>query len=451
LPGGGIDNFWYVALPNISFMGMRSREDDRVRELEPIINGALASVPGAFGFARQSSLFTQGFAGTRSVNIDVTGPDLNRVLQIATRVFGQIPQVLPGASARPIPSLDLGSPEVQVYPDRVRAADVGFSATDIGLAVNSLVDGADISEFRLEGREIELILKGRDRWTRHTQDIAQLPLAAPDGRIITLADVSDVRLRQGPISINRVERQRAVTLETALPDAIPLETAISAIEEQIIKPLRDQNEIGNLYDIRLTGTADDLTRLREEMAVNFTLAVVLTYLLLAALFQSFIYPFVIILTVPLATFGGVLGFRIMQLFDSTQQLDILTMLGFFILVGTVINNAILIVYHALQLMREGQDPRDAVIESVRVRVRPIFMSTGTSVLAMMPLIVMPGAGSELYRGLGSVVVGGLALSTAITLILTPLVFSYVIELVLKLRARLGMAEVVVASTPSENF
>ena len=430
---------------------MRSRVDSRVRELEPIINEALRSVTGAFGFARQSSIFTSGFAGTRSLNIDVMGPDLNRVLQIATKVFGQVSQVIPGASARPIPSLDLGSPEIHVYPDRVRAADVGFSATDIGLAINALVDGADISEFRLDGREIDLILKGRERWTRHTQDIAQLPLAAPDGRIITLGDIADVRLRQGPVSINRVERQRAVTIETALPDDVALEAAIGLIEEEIIQPLRDEGEIGSVYDIRLTGTADDLTKLREEMILNFALAVVLTYLLLAALFQSFIYPIVIILTVPLAIFGGVLGFRIMQLFDSTQQLDILTMLGFFILVGTVINNAILIVYHALQLMKEGQNPREAVIESVRVRVRPILMSTGTSVLAMMPLIIMPGAGSELYRGLGSVVVGGLALSTVITLLLTPLVFSYVIELVAKLRGAMGLAEVLVTSKASEEF
>ncbi len=451
LPGGGISNFFFVALPNQAFMGMRAHDNERVRELEPIINGALRSVPGAFGFARQSSLFTRGFAGTRSVSIDVTGPDLTRVLEIAGTVFAQVPNVLPGSSARPIPSLDLGSPELRVYPNRVRAADVGFTATDIGLAVNSLVDGADISEYRLQGREIEMILKGRERWTRHTQDIGQLPLAAPDGRIITLADISDIKMRQGPISINRVERQRAVTIETALPDNIPLEAAIEIIEDQIVKPLREKGEIGTVYDIRLAGTADDLSRLRSEMSINFVLAIVLTYLLLAALFQSFIYPFVILLTVPLATFGGVLGFRIIQLFDATQQLDILTMLGFFILVGTVINNSILIVYHALQLMRDGQTPRKAVIESVRVRVRPIFMSTGTSVLAMLPLIIMPGAGSELYRGLGSVVVGGLALSTIFTLILTPLVFSYVIELVLKLRATMGLPEIAVTGKIEERL
>jgi HAE1 family hydrophobic/amphiphilic exporter-1 len=143
----------------------------------------------------------------------------------------------------------------------------------------------------------------------------------------------------------------------------------------------------------------------------------------------------------------VLGLRTVQLFDPHLQMDVLTMLGFVILVGTVINNAILIVYQALNYMREGQDPRTAVKESVRVRVRPIFMSTSTSVLGMLPLVIMPGAGSELYRGLGSVVVGGLAMSSVITLILTPLVFSYAIELVIKIRGLFGLKEVAVTKTP----
>ncbi|MFQ5608284.1 MAG: efflux RND transporter permease subunit, partial [Candidatus Zixiibacteriota bacterium] len=141
---------------------------------------------------------------------------------------------------------------------------------------------------------------------------------------------------------------------------------------------------------------------------------------------------------PLATFGGVLGLRVVQLADSGQQLDVLTMLGFVILIGTVINNSILIVHQALRFMRDGQDARNAVKESVRIRVRPIFMSTATSALGMLPLVVMPGAGSELYRGLGAVVVGGLVLSSVVTLALTPLVFSFAIELVSKTRAALGM-------------
>ena len=447
LPGGGVDNFFYVAFSGQAFMGMRARDAARAAELVPLANRALFSIPGAIGFASQTSLFGRGFAGTRSVRIDVTGPDLSEVLQIAGQVFGQVGEVLPGANARPEPGLDLGNPEVRVYPDRVRAADVGLDASQIGRTINALVDGAIVSEYFLNGREIDLLIRGREDRSRFTQDIAQLPMAVGDGRIVTVGDVADVTLAQGPVQINHAERQRVVSILTVLPEGIPLEKAVALLEEKIVAPLTEQGRIGGLYDINPSGTADDLTRLRGELATDFNLAVVLTYLLLAALFQSFIYPLVIMLTVPLATFGGVLGLNVVQIFDAGQQLDVLTMLGFVILVGTVINNSILIVYHALQLMREGVDPRSAVRESVRVRVRPILMSTGTSAFGMLPLIVMPGAGSELYRGLGSVVVGGLAVSTVITLVLTPLVFSYAIETVAKVRKLLGLTSEVVSVAP----
>jgi len=281
-------------------------------------------------------------------------------------------------------------------------------------------------------------LKGRENLSRHTQDIAQLPLATPAGRVVTVGDLADVEMHQGPVQINHVEKQRAVSIESALPDNIALEEAINRIRTQIVGPMRQQGQVGGFYDIKISGTADDLSKLRKELTTDFILALLLTYLLLAALLQSFSYPIVIMLTVPLATFGGVLGLRLMQLFDSRLQLDILTMLGFIILVGTVINNSILLVYQALHLMRDGKETTEAVKQAVRVRVRPIIMSTASSVFGMLPLVIMPGAGSELYRGLGSVVIGGLALSSVITLVLTPLVFTYAIELTAKLRALVGL-------------
>ncbi len=448
LPGGGVDNFFLVALRNQAFFGLRGRDPERGGELVPVANRALFSIPGAIGFASQSSLFGRGFAGSRSVRIDVSGPELPHILQVAQRVFGQVSEVVPGSNSRPIPGLDLGNPEVRVYPDRVRAADMGMDASIIGRSVNALVDGAIVSEYFHNGREIDLLIKGRDDWSQHTQDIALLPIATGRGRVVTIGDVADIRLDQGPVQINHVERQRTVSIETVLPDGIALEEAVARIENEVVQPLRDEGLVGGLYDINLSGTADDLTRLRSELFTDFNIAVVLTYLLLAALFQSFTYPLVIMLTVPLATFGGVLGLNIVQLFDSAQQLDVLTMLGFVILVGTVINNSILIVYQAINLMRDGWNPRSAVKESVRVRVRPILMSTGTSTFGMLPLIIMPGAGSELYRGLGSVVVGGLVVSTVISLVLTPLVFSYAIELVLKVRSMFGLKEKAVSTAPS---
>lgn len=441
LPGGGVDNFFFVALPNQAFFGLSCSEEGRAAELLPVANGAIYSVPGAFGLATQFSLFGGGFAGTRSVQIDVTGPDLEKTLGIAGQVFMQVGTVLPGSNSRPIPALDLGNPEVRVIPDRVRAADAGYTAVQVGEAVNALVDGAVVSEFRHQGEEIDLVLEGQEHWTQHTQDVAHLPMATTRGDIITVGDIASVVQQQGPVQINHVERQRAISVETSLPDSIPLAEAVARIENQIITPLRQSGQIGGLYDITMSGTADDLSRLWNALLGDFHLAILLTYLLLAALFQSFTYPLVVMLTVPLGMLGGVLGLRFVQLFDSNLQLDVLTMLGFVILIGAVISSSILIVYHALDLMREGKSPREAVKESVRVRVRPIFMTAATSVFGQLPLVIMPGAGSELYRGLGAVVLGGIVVSTVFTLVLTPLVFAYAIELVQSVRVRFGLSPV----------
>lgn len=171
------------------------------------------------------------------------------------------------------------------------------------------------------------------------------------------------------------------------------------------------------------------------------LALLITYLLMAALFESFAHPFVIMFTVPLAAVGGFAALRVVHqvsLYDVTtpiQQLDVLTMLGFVILIGIVVNNAILIVHQALNFMRQqALAPKAAVALSVRMRTRPIFMSAMTSIFGMFPLVVMPGAGSELYRGLGSVVLGGLLVSTVFTLVVVPAMFT----LLLDLRAWLSM-------------
>jgi HAE1 family hydrophobic/amphiphilic exporter-1 len=191
--------------------------------------------------------------------------------------------------------------------------------------------------------------------------------------------------------------------------------------------MEEQGRLGGLYRASISGTADKLTQTAGTLRRTFLLAIVITYLLMAALFESFVYPFVIMFSVPLAALGGVLGLATMNLFIH-QPLDVLTMLGFIILVGTVVNNAILIVHQSLNHMRtDGMGSREAIREAVQNRIRPIFMSVSTSVFGMLPLVLWPGAGSELYRGLGSVVVGGLIVSTVFTLFLVPAMFSLMLD------------------------
>jgi len=162
------------------------------------------------------------------------------------------------------------------------------------------------------------------------------------------------------------------------------------------------------------------------MRIQLLLALAIVFLVMAVLFESFIYPLIILLSVPVAAAGGVAGLVILNQF-TFQPLDMLTMLGFVILVGIVVNNAILLVHQTLHHIRvDGMLPNNAIVNATRNRIRPIFMSTLTSVVGMLPLVVRPGAGSELYRGLGSVVVGGLSLSALLTLLLVPPMLALVV-------------------------
>lgn len=430
LPGPPVDNMFFVAFGRSAFMGARSADPTRVRELIPVIQGPVfGGVPGTFAIVQQSSLFQRGGSGGRAIDIEITGPDLGRLIGLGGRVFGQVHQVVPGAQSRPIPSLDLGNPEVRIHPDRVRAADSGLSARDIGAAVNALLDGALVDGYQFEGEEIDLVLRGEEDWFR-TQDIAALPIYTPRGQLVPLSAVARIEVTTGPEQINHIERSRAITVQVIPPETTPLETALDAIQTEIVQPLVDSGELAPPYQIQLSGSADDLRRTRQALQWNFLLALVITYLLMAALFESFLYPFVIMLSVPPALAGGILGLEVVNRTLAYQPLDILTMLGFVILIGVVVNNAILIVHQTLNILRDApQAPlKEAIRDAVFSRVRPIFMSMITSALGMLPLVVFPGAGSELYRGLGSVVIGGLLLSTLFTLFLVPTFLSLAMDL-----------------------
>ncbi|MEJ2084404.1 MAG: efflux RND transporter permease subunit [Acidobacteriota bacterium] len=437
MPGGGLDGMFFVAFNNQVFMGVRSRDQQRVAELIPEFQKINSQLPGAFAFINQRSIFQRGMGRSRNIDVELTGPDIERLVALGGEVFQRTRQVLPEAQARPIPSLDLGNPEVLVKTDRRRAAELGISNRDLGLMVNVLVDGAKASEYQYQGREIDLLVMADLEGNQlHTQSVAELPLASPSGELITVGSVAEVIVENGPAEIAHKERQRAITIAISPPANMPLQSAMDAVESQILEPMRDEGKLGRLYRARLTGTADKLTQTGRALAWNFVLAIVITYLLMAALFESFLHPFVILFSVPLAALGGFLGLATVNLF-TYQSLDVLTMLGFIILVGTVVNNAILIVHQSLNHMREdGMEPNRAITESVRNRIRPIFMSVSTSVCGMLPLVLFPGAGSELYRGLGSVVVGGLIVSTIFTLFLVPALFSLVLEAQRRIRGRI---------------
>jgi multidrug efflux pump subunit AcrB len=230
--------------------------------------------------------------------------------------------------------------------------------------------------------------------------------------VLPLNELVDIKRTAGPNQIRRIDRRRTITLELRPPPGMPLEVAIEKINQEIIPLMEEQ--LPEDGEIILSGSADNLKTAINNFISSFFLAVIILYLLISALFRSFIDSVLVILALPLATVGGVLILQLLGL-----PADLLTMLGFIILLGLVVNNAILLVHQARSAERDGKTRREAVRESVRVRLRPILMSTLTSIFGMLPLLIIPGAGTELYRGLAGVIVGGMAVSTAFTLILLP--------------------------------
>ncbi len=416
-----LNDFYFVALPSLTLVLGGASDPARVKEVIPLLQRPVFSEPGMFGFFRNASIFGRGVGGSRSIDFDVSGPSLEDVSQVATAAAGIVNQLLPaseGNQLRPRPDLTLGAPEVRLLPNRSRLADARVSATELAQTVDAYNNGLRVAEVTVGGRRTDLVLRGPTEEILQTQGINFLPVVTGDGMILPANELATIEVTSGPTEIRHTERTRTITLEISPREDMPLEQAMELLRDEVITKLKaDGLPPGIKFNMR--GSASELAKTWDHMSVDLILAVVIVFLVMAVLFESFVYPLVILLSVPLAAAGGIAGLAILNMF-TLQNLDMLTLLGFIILIGIVVNNAILLVHQSLYHVRgEGMEVTAAILEATRNRIRPIFMSTLTSVCGMLPLVIFPGAGSELYRGLGSVVLGGLALSAVLTLLVVP--------------------------------
>ncbi|ACS79160.1 efflux RND transporter permease subunit [Maridesulfovibrio salexigens] len=424
-----IESLFYVSAPDINLFGAISKDEDRPAAMIPLFNRIMNSIPGMFGVSIQASIFETGLGKGRMVAVDFSGPELPKLMAAAGTMFGMAREAIPGGQVRPIPSLEMLYPEVRIVPDRDRLRAAGMSSQEIGEALDVLMDGRKIGDYKEEGKKkIDLKLMASGKRVSTPEDLYESLVATPQGWAVPVSSLSHLERTYGITQIRHLERQRTVTLQITPPKSMPLEQAMDIVQNQLIPKVKEMGLMDGV-NVRMSGAADKLTQTREAMQWNFLLAVVITYLLMAALFGNFIYPFIILLTVPLAGAGGFLGLKLENLFIAPQPLDVLTMLGFVILIGVVVNNAILIVHQSLNNVRnEGMEHREAVLEATRSRLRPIYMSATTSIFGMLPLAIAPGPGSELYRGLGAVVLGGLALSTVFTVFMIPALLMFFIKM-----------------------
>jgi hydrophobic/amphiphilic exporter-1 (mainly G- bacteria), HAE1 family len=378
---------------------------------------ACSTVPGfLFLVPMRFSLFND--PGSQ-FEVHLSGPDLAVLNETAGRMSRAL-QGQPGVKYASSSYVE-GRPELSVQVDARKAVDVGLSVAQIGAIVEIALAGRRVSLFSEGGRDYDVNLVVPQEGVRSQEELERLPIVTPSGRPTRLGEIATIVPRTGPVAIQRRERQRTVSLTVnLLPDAV-LGDAIEAADAGVVAPARAS--LPAAYTVELGGTADKLSSTLQALTRSFWLAVLVTYLLLVALFRSWLSPIVIMITVPLATSGGVLALWIGQHTDSGVSFDVLTMLGFVIQAGVVVNNAILIVHQANNFAAEGMARREALYESSRTRLRPIAMTVLTTVTGLIPLAIGGGAGAELYQGLAVVMLGGLIVSTLFSLVLVPVLMT----------------------------
>ncbi|MGC6517966.1 MAG: efflux RND transporter permease subunit [Candidatus Puniceispirillaceae bacterium] len=416
-----IDKFFFVAFNGGGFAGATAADPNRVTELRPVLMRPVFSEPGARAFVFQASLFGRSVGGSRSIALDLTGPSIENLQPVAQRLTDLLDTQFPqdnGNQLRIIPSLDSGTPQIQIAPQADMLARIGMTASEFATAIDIFNDGIAVTEVPINGELVDLVLEGRNAGELSLSDLNALPIVTRSGDVMRADQIADIQIVSAEQSIRRLGGKQALTVRLRPEESIALEDAIAKIETAILPELTDFAK-DKQVSVSVSGAASALAETWAAMQANVVTAIGVIFLLLVVLLRSFILPLIIIAAVPVAAAGGIIGLYIINLF-LRQSLDMLTMLGFVILTGIVVNNAILMVEQTvLQIKEDGMSVDDAIIEATRNRIRPIFMSTLTSLFGLVPLVVFPGAGSELYRGIGTVVFGGLALSTIATLFIVP--------------------------------
>ena len=401
-----------------TFIGGEAANPDEFDDLLAVFNRDIMSgFPDTFGFVGRAGIFG-GSRGGRQIDIDLSAGSFESLMAAGRTGFYQLMQEMPEAQIQPIPGLELAEPEIRLVPDDRKVAEVGWSRSTLATAIRAMGDGAFLGEYFDGTRRYNVILRAQNWYS--PEELGSIPVATAEGGVQSLGELVRVTRTAGPSSIRRIDRKRTLTLQVTPPAQMPMEEALTIIQERVAPVILDSMPEDGM--VRYRGTAEALDEALTSMTGSFALAVVILYLLISALFRSFRDSLLVILTIPMATVGGILTLRIVDLAlfaSGGQAMDLLTMIGFVILLGLVVNNAILLVYRARDAEREGMVRREAVESAVRLRLRPILMSTTTSVFGMLPLLLMPGAGTELYRGMAAVIVGGMLISTLFTLILLP--------------------------------
>jgi multidrug efflux pump subunit AcrB len=409
-----LKNYYIFSFPQGGSIGARVLDQSRVKELENIIRTeVMADIPDFRGFAMQGNLFG-GFGGGRDIAVHLQSSDQDGLYAAAGQGQQELMAAFPGANVQTFPGIELASPELRIYPDDSRINEVGMDRNGVATLVRTLGNGQWLGEYFNGENRMDIIMRAGG-WTTPEQ-LEYTPIVTPSGEVVPLGELVSVERATGPGQVRRVNGRRTVSLNISPPDNVSLETAIAQIKADVEPGLRAALPADG--SIQYGGSADSLAAAIGTMSKNFGMALFILFMLMAGLFRSMKDSALVVMTIPLAGVGGVVALQTLNLF-TFQPMDLLTMIGFIILLGLVVNNAILLVDQTRQAERGGMHRDAAVEQALRIRLRPIFMSTLTSIFGMLPLLLLPGEGSVIYRGLAASIVGGMIFSLLFTLLLLP--------------------------------
>ncbi|MGJ8664478.1 MAG: efflux RND transporter permease subunit, partial [Marinicella sp.] len=411
----------YIKGYNLSMFGTNSilylyplNPEDTEQFVEMLSGEFLRGIPDTTAFPSRASLLGVGNNGGRSITINLQGSDISGLMSAARQSMPILQEALPGAMVRPMSGLSLSEPELQIIPNEHRISEVGLTSRGLASAIRSFTGGLFVGEYFDGNNRYNMILRSA-AWSNPDQ-LAAMPIATPQAGAQTIGSLAKIQRTVGPSRIQRVDGQKTISLQVLPATHMTVEEALETLRNVADPRMRELLPDGAA--IQYKGSADRLESALGDMLDNFLLAILILFLMMAAIFKSMKDSLLVLAVMPLALAGGLLALKLLNLV-SYQSLDMLTMIGFIILLGLVVNNAILLVSQTREGEKDGLSRLDAVKQAVRVRARPVYMSTLTSIFGMLPLLVIPGVGSDIYRGLATVIIGGMVFSLMFTLFLMP--------------------------------
>lgn len=383
--------------------------DRSVKEVSDEMRTLLKDVPGAEISVTETSTMSMGMSGG-AISIAIKGDDLDTLKGIGED-FKKIIENVDG-TREVESSYEDGIPQVQIIADRGIASQYGLTTAQIGSQVGSTLAGSTVTKFKIDGDELDVVLKGDNMYGQSMSLLDMLPITTPAGGTIPLSEVAEIKTAKGPVRITRENQTRTLTVTGSVAGR-----DVQSVSNDITKALADY-EMPNGYSYTFGGETEQIQETFADLFMVMIVAVALVYMIIAAQFESLIQPLSIMFSVPLALSGGFIG-----LFVTGLPLNVIGLIGLIILVGIVVNNAIVLVDYVNNRRRNGEDRTSAIMKAGPIRIRPIMMTALTTILGLVPMALGIGEGAELTQSMGVVVIGGLALSTVLTLVLVPVMYT----------------------------